>query len=358
LSESRFLVYAQDQGGGKFMSPVVNALSKTEKFSELIILVHPLSWIFFRKLGSSRLALADAVGSPPLSVATWEEYLKKQNINHVFCTTSSPYLDLTNCHLIVAAKKLGIPVMGILDHWKGLDRFFYRGEPAFLPDYICCIDEFCRGKLEKLGIPADRIYTVGHPYLEKICQKSWKGYRPSDKIRILLVSQPNTADQSFQGIFFCRRGKHRLIDEITCLATRVFPGQSVQIGIRPHPKERIVEALPMDVEVDKNQEWDQSIRENDIFVGFDSMALVEAHLAGKYCISLALPEFQGLSDNSIPLLFSRKARELSELSSALEDAMRMVTAGKNSGDRYRAIFADSTKRTLALLDQFFDGALS
>jgi len=109
--------------------------------------------------------------------------------------------------------------------------------------------------------------------------------------------------------------------------------------------------------MDNNQEWEQSIRENDIFLGFDSMALIEAYLAGKYCISLAFPEFQFLSENEIPLLFSRKVKELSELSSALENALIKVTKGKRSGHRRHAVFMDSTKRTLALLDQFIKGAL-
>ena len=249
--------------------------------------------------------------------------------------------------------------MGVLDHWKGFDRFFSRGGPDFLPDHICCIDEFCKRKLEDLGVLADRIHTVGHPYLEKICQESWEGHISADKIRILLVSQPNTGDQSFKGIFFHRIGKHRLIDELTLLVTRSFSGKGlgVQVCIRPHPKERFMEALPLDLEMDENQEWDQCIRENDIFLGLDSMALIEAHLAGKYCISLELPEFRGLSDNSIPCSFSRKVKDLSELSSALEDAIITVTKGKRFEPKCPAIFADSTKRTLAVLDQFIKGAL-
>jgi hypothetical protein len=359
LPENRLLVYAQDQGGGRFMGPVIKALIQTREFPGLIILIHPLSGAFFHKLGIPHFALADAVGAPPLPVGTWEEFLKEKSINRVFCTTSSPYLDLTNCHLIVAAKKLGIPVMGIMDHWKGFDRFFSKGTIAFLPDHTCCIDEFCKRRFLDLGVPAYRIHTIGHPYLERICQQSWEGHISGDKIRILLISQPNTTDQSFKGIFFHPIGKYRLIDEIICLVARVFPGkgQGIQLKIRPHPKERLMEAMPIGVEIDENQEWNQSIRENDIFVGLDSMALIEAHLAGKYSISLLFPELQGLSDNSIPFAFSKNVKGLSELTSALEDAIKIMTKGKRFETRFPAILEDSTKRTLAVLDEFIKGAL-
>jgi len=359
LPKIRLLVYAQDQGGGKYIGPVVDALSKTMRTKELIVIVHSLSGAVFHKLGISHLALADAIEQPPLSVTIWVKYLKQQNISHIFCTTSSPYLDLTNCHLVFAAKKLGIPVMGILDHWKGFDRFFSIDKPVFFPDHICCIDKFCRQKIEDIGVPKDRIHITGHPHLEKVCRENWEGYMPGGEIHILLISQPNTAERSYKGIFFQQRGEYRLIDEIARSAGQVFSGQlvGIKIRLRLHPKERYVEDLPPDITMDENQDWEESLRANEIFFGLDSMALVEANLAGKYCISLELPELKELSYNSIPLSFSKKIKELSELTTAFEEAIEKLGKSKDYENKCPEIFIDSTERSLVLLEQFIRGAI-
>lgn len=360
LSNDRLLVYAQDPGGGKYISPVIQELIKSGKIPDLLILVHPLSQGIFSKNGIPYISLEKCIGKPPLSEAVWETFLKTQNVTHVFCTTSSPYLDLTNCNLITVSKKLNIPVMGLLDHWKGFDRFFSEDKPIYLPDYTCCIDEFCKCKFEEMGLPVNNVYAVGHPYLEQITGQNWKQNTHGGKINLLLISQPNTVDRSFKGIFFLQMGKKRLIDEIASRVTPLFHSQTEDIHIRyrPHPKERFIETLPEGVELDDNREWVQAMKENDIFLGLDSMALVEAHLAGKYCISFSLPELDSLSDNSIPISFSGMINDMSDLSSVVEGAIGTIREGAKTGNRYTAVFSDSIQRVLSLIDRFLQGKLS
>jgi hypothetical protein len=360
LPRNRLLVYAQDPGGGKYISPVIQELIKSDKFFDPAILVHPLSQGIFNKIGIPYVSLEKCIGKPPLSENTWESFLAAKGITHVFCTTSSPYLDLTNCNLVTISKKLNIPVMGILDHWKGFDRFFSENKPIYFPDYICCIDEFCKCKFEDMDLPVNNVYAVGHPYLEKIAGQNWEQNDSGWKIRVLLISQPNTVDRSFKGIFFLQIGKKRLIDEIASQMTLVFHNQTEDIHIRYrlHPKEEFIETLPEGVKLDDNREWAQTMKANDIFLGLDSMALVEAHLAGKYCISLSLPELESLSDNSIPISFPGIVNDISDLSSVVEGAIGTIREGAKTGNRYTAIFSDSTQRVLSLIDRFFQGKLS
>jgi len=168
-------MYSQDVGGGRFMLPVVKELIAKRIAPDTVVLVHPLSQPLFGKENIPHQKLEDAIKTMPVSFAKWETYLKVHKVERVFCTTSSPYRDPSNAHLIAAARDAGIPALGIMDHWKGFDRFFSQGRPDFLPDHTCCIDEFCRDKLEDLGAPAHRIHTVGHPYLEKFARKVGKG---------------------------------------------------------------------------------------------------------------------------------------------------------------------------------------
>jgi len=359
-SEPKILIYAQDQGGARFMGPVLKAMAKADQHFSYVIVVHPLSMEIFTERQIPFMPLRQAANNPPVSVYDWSQFIKKEHIAGVFCTTSSPYLDLSNCHLIAACRKLSIPVMGILDHWKGFDRFYKDDIPEYMPEYICCIDDICRQRLEGLGLRSDQIHVVGHPYLETICRQACRAHSHHEWPRVLLVSQPNTTDRSFRSIYSYSVAGRRLIDQIATMveAINLRSGLACRLRYRSHPKERLFEDMPQYVEMDVSPRWDQSVREHEVFMGLDSMALVEAHLAGKYCIKLGLEEFQGLSDNSIPFSFSGNLADLSVLPSELEKAIETISKDTGECRAIPPLLIDSTERTLEVLNRFSLGSLS
>lgn len=341
------------------MLPVVKELIAKRIAPDTVVLVHPLSQPLFDKENIAHQKLEDAIKTVPVSFATWETYLKEHNVERVFCTTSSPYRDLSNGHLIAAARNLGIPTLGIMDHWKGYDRFFEDGEPRWCPDHICCIDNFCLQKLRDVGFGADCIHVVGHPYLERICAESRGAGSAASSIRVLLVSQPVTSDRSFKGIFFKQFGGQRLIDEIADVLKKgrahpVGQGQRVNMYIRKHPKEQPLEKLPEGMDADPFPEWNTSLREHHIFIGLDSMALVEAGLAGKPCITLDLPGFRSLSDVSVPFAYSKKAVNTAGLAEALEAAVAALDTSGGNGSTCPEFLHDSTQRTVDVVERFFN----
>ena len=360
----KVLMYAQDVGGGRFMLPVVKELIAKRIAPDTGALVHPLSQPLFDKENIAHQKLEDAIKALPVAPETWKNYLEGHNVEQVFCTTSSPYRDLSNAHLIGAARDLGIPTLGIMDHWKGHDRFFKDGVLCWLPDHICCIDDFCMQMLRNVGFGADCVHVVGHPYLEQICKKSKAKKGTGDVIRILLVSQPVTFDRSFQGVFFRRFAESRFIDEIVGIIQdyRVRtglrnPATRIRIGIRQHPKEKTMETLPEGIEIDRYAGWDDSLQEHDIFIGIDSMALVEAGLAGKQCITLDMPELCLLSDGSVPFAYARKTANLAGLADALKAAVAAVDAQGGNGNTFPEFLHDSTQRTLAVVERFFNNQM-
>jgi len=360
LASNKLLVYSQDLGGAKFIGPVLKLLEQQDQLPEAVVLVHPLSERYFRKVGIAHTKLADTVAEPPLSLDKWLIFLRSQRIQRIFCTTSSPYLDQTNCHLIVAANDLGVPTLGILDHWKGFDRFFSNGELLYLPYHILCIDEMCKHKLEGIGVSSQQVHVVGHPHLESICIEHQNETTPTKTIRLLLVSQPITADKRFKGIFFHSLGEDRLIDQIAGIIPKISSDQNrkIQMKIRLHPKESSSESIPYNIKLDDGRDWEQAIKMNEIFIGFDSMALVEAQLSGNYCISLGIPELSILSDNSITLSFARKINNISELPSALNEAIESLMHKKDLERKYPEFLKDSTKRAAEVFDHFSRGVLS
>lgn len=264
---------------------------------------------------------------PPAQIDI-ESFLHKQKISHVLCTLSSPYQDLTNSYLIKKSKKNGIPTFGVMDHWKGYNRFFdERGEMGYFPDFIGCIDEFCKKKLLELCNEPDRIYVIGHPYLETFLSMRKPTVKKKKEAHILIISQPDTRDRNFDSIFLKKIDAERVIDKIISEVKRIQDGVYMQIKYRPHPKEKPFMYLLKDITVDKTGDWEEAVHQNDIFLGLDSMLLVEASLAGKYCIFLCVPEFLDFRDAQIPYKIWEDVGHLDNLGSALQNAIKRLKQG-------------------------------
>jgi len=342
------------------MGFVLRAMDGSGRSTALGILVHPLSQDIFKDFQIPFRSLSQAGEIPPVSVNNWVRYLKQERIAGVFCTTSSPYLDLTNCYLIAACWKLSVPVMGIMDHWKGYDRFYRGDKPEYMPHYICCIDDSCKKRLQALGLASNRIFVVGHPYLEAICRRDRKRYGSGERLGVLLVSQPDTSDRTFTSIYAHSVEGERLIDRLSSMAAKIErkSGFGFTFHYRPHPKECLSEDMPRNISMDVSPRWDQAVKEFDVFIGLDSMAMVEAHLAGKYCIALELEVFKGLSDTPIPFSFCGTLNNLADFPAELAKAINYFSTGSARERRIPSLLANSTERTLDVFDRFASRALS
>jgi len=342
------------------MGPVLRAMKESDRRMPLSILVHPLSQDFFKDIQIPFQSLAQAGEYLPISFDNWIRYLTEERITGVFCTTSSPYLDLTNCNLIVACRKLSVPVLGIMDHWKGYDRFYRGDKPDYMPQYICCIDDSCKKRLQELGLASSCIFVVGHPYLESVCRRDRKCYGSGEKLRVLLVSQPDTIDRSFTSIYAHSVEGGRLVDRISSMVAK--NEGMIRFGFtlhyRPHPKERLLEDMPRNIAMDVSPRWDQAVDEFDVFVGLDSMAMVEAHLAGKYCIALDLEVVKGLSDTPIPFSFCGTLNNLADFPAELAKAINYFSTGNARKRSIPSLLANSTGRTIDVFDRFVCRALS
>lgn len=287
------LIFSQDPGGANFLAPAVVLLCKDGLMPDnILILAHPFSEKIFYDNKVPYVKLAREINSCPVSIYEWECFLKLKNICNVVTTTSSPYIDLSNCNLIEACKNKKCPTIGVLDHWKGMDRFFREKELVYLTDEICCIDKNCQNTIANLGLNKKHIHIVGHPSLERaaanVVEKECLG---SKIVNILLVSQPFKVDRSFKGIFFLKHHGRRIIDIIGEVLKNVFDSKGIkaQINLRPHPKESRSDGLPNGIEFDPFSKWGDSLTNHEIFIGYDSMALIEASITGKPSISMNLP---------------------------------------------------------------------
>jgi len=349
----RLLVYAQDIGGANFILPVLQEiLAKHDSpgSAPVDLLIHPHAERFFAVHGLGSRKQEAMFKTLPVSVGCWRDYLAGKGIDRIFCTTSSPYRDLSNCNLIIAARRMGIPVLGVMDHWKGFERFFVNEEPRYLPDQICCIDDTCREILADMGLSPRAVHVVGHPGLERVSREAVDKKENACARRILLVSQPVVRDMSFEGFFFQRVGECRLIDRLAEICNHLALDGRPEVHIRPHPKELSGEALPAGIRLDPYEDWEVSRKNAQVFIGRDSMALVEASLSGGYCISLALPEIPGATEQLFPAGYTCRIGDLADLTGALVSAFQDEN-GTGAGEM-RPFYKGSVARTLRVLALF------
>ena len=311
---------------GKCIAPLVKYIQN--KYQPIVV-VHPLSEPIFKKYKISYHLLSDFFNTLLSKNIDIKSFLVKNRISHVFCTLSSPYLNLINPNLIKTSREIHIPTFGIMDHWKGYDRFFDdKGVMAYFPDFIGCIDEFCKNKLLELCGDPERIFIIGHPHLEKILNmKIGHLERKGKGVNILIISQPDTVDKSFQGIFFKRLGSEKVLDKVLKQINTIKHDIDINIRYRPHPKEKPFEQLPEGIDIEKTKDWENTLSENDIFIGLDSMLLIEAHLAGRYCFSLKIPDLSNFDSVTIPYQIGKSINHLDTLGFTLKEAISRLKQG-------------------------------
>jgi len=324
MTDRLLLVYAQDVGGAKFLAPTLPPLLRLRR---TVVIAHPLAEAALREHRVPFRPLARELGGLPVGEDAWETWLRRRSVTHVYCTLSSPLRDRSNAHLVRACVRAGVLSMGVMDHWKGLDRLLAAdGSPDGVPDEILCIDEPSRRALRKLYGRRARVHVVGHPHLEglrRLGRRPLNGRPPE----IVVVSQPDTADKGFRSVF--DRKAAAALDAVLRESAR-SGDPSPRVFFRAHPKETPSPRIERRVPADPAADWERSLREHDVFVGLDSMLLVEAGLAGRGCVALRLGGKCGPTDRTVPYRFAEEVGRLSELGPALRRALRRARPARPS----------------------------
>lgn len=281
VSMNDVLVYLQDVGGTRYLEPVLGN-DELEKFvNRFIYCVHPSSEDIFKHADYTDLEFSPEVVYP-ISIENCLRLLKEWEISKIICTLSSRHQDLTNCNLILAARQLRIPTLGFMDHWKGYDRFFNDNNvPKYYPDYLGVIDDASLREIKNIYSEGGIVRATGHPVLETIFNN--QKTRNKNVKKILIVSQPVIKNGRFISIFN-DDGKWNALNVIISELNNDSIYSAVSIHYRPHPKEEITR-LPLGIYLDTTTK-DVSLDEYDLFIGYDSMLLIEAFFFGKMVIAL------------------------------------------------------------------------
>ncbi len=336
MTRPHILYYAQDPGGTRYLDPVITALWDEQIF-DWSIMLHPFaksSALMGEKYAGNRVAFWDQMPAPK---SYFEDVIDDLKPDAIVSTTSAQARDASNGMLIATAKGRNIPCMAGLDHWKGLDRFFEDRQPRYFPDQLICIDEVTKTALGEAGLDTSGVHAIGHPGLEHIERNA--SAPNTIPWRILLISQPIVQASAYHGIYDERVGDHRLMDNIADVLGSDINDGAIEVYLRKHPKDHAGGALPAGIRIDDISDWNRARAHYDVFVGFDSMALIEASLAGAPCVRLALPELADVSDRPVPLEYGVPTMNLNDLPRHIRKAVsESNTPGPNpfSGSTARA----------------------
>lgn len=350
------LLYSQDPGGGNLLSLVAQRLQDLSLKDSLSNLVHPLSEPVFKRRGVRFSSIRMIGNQLPLDSRDWRGYLSLKKITHVICSLSSPYGDLTNGELIRAARHLDLPILGFFDHWVGYDRLDRRNEKmGYAPKYFACVDEVSKNELINLGIHPLCIFPVGHAHLEQI-EKLNERKTAGSCLKILLVSQTMTKDKSFFGIFSLKVQGISLLNHVFEGISRVLSNEEYKIRYRPHPKEQVFPHLPKEIELDTSPWSEEIFLENDLFIGINSMLLLEAYLAGCECIRLSIPEIMEIYPYvSVPVFAIKTIEQIDDFGNVFKESIQNTRSKHENFSK--PVFSGSLNRTMDLVQRFLSGTL-
>tara|TARA_Y100000589_G_C27178003_1_gene639589 strand:+ start:578 stop:1561 length:984 start_codon:yes stop_codon:yes gene_type:complete len=312
------------------------------------LIVHPISEQLFLDGGIPFEKAAAVFDTLPADRQSLQNYLGGERISHLVCTTSAREHDLTNARLIEAARNVGVPSLGVLDHWKGYTRFLdEHNAPSYMPEHLACIDDTCVGRVSDLYSKA-KLYVVGHPHLERCV---WRPLGVGDTCKIVIVSQPEARDGSFRSVFAQSISGRNLVQDIAANVPSTVGGRRTELFFRPHPKDAGVPELPIDVSIDGNGDWSDALYKYDFILGFDSMALIEAALSGRRVAIVGWPSSQNQSDSNIPFPYGPVLMAAPELRTEIE---QVIEEDQSESSRHPSlnIFNGSTDRLSQLIKKF------
>lgn len=247
---SRPLIYFQDIGGTRFLIPIINPLVELLKKFKTIFVCHDLASGLSSSLSKDINESSKHTNINNFSIEDWKSLLIKENIGIVICTMSSKYVDMTNCNLIAVCNELKIESIGFFDHWKGFDRMKDQFEEfKYLTSTVGVIDNYVKDKLVAEGVDSKVIEVVGHPLLETILPKSFD----DDPSEVIIISQPNVVDKTFEGIFTLPLFENNsFIEKLDLIITSAF--DDLKLFYRPHPKEKNIKIKNLSL---MNESWDE-----------------------------------------------------------------------------------------------------
>ena len=195
------------------------------------------------------------------------------------------------CHLLQAARQLGIHSLSLLDFWSNYTRRFSLAEPLdALPQRICVMDQRAVEEMVAEGFSRSMLLITGQPALDLAAQpaaaeqlQAARTLWPQGDRRLLFVSQPLSVLHG--GDAGCNQAlgyNEHLVLSLVASVTEQLAGQGRRLSLRvlPHPRESAEAFSSAGYMVAQGYAAKVLAQAADIVIGMNSMLLLEAAAAG------------------------------------------------------------------------------
>ncbi|MDA7441049.1 hypothetical protein N8823_04365 [Candidatus Pseudothioglobus singularis] len=190
--------------------------------------------------------------------------------------------------------KVGTFKIGVLDTWKGLERFWYENkELRMMPDKLLVPLPSIKKFLSDKGINSEIIQVYKHPCLENIHLKSYinikynlqktvleSPYYSSRRKNLIILSEPLLVNGVFVSLLDAKTQKNYSIAEL--IKNRF---SSYNIFLRTHPVESYNGNIEF-INITSSVSLEESLEFGDEFIGLGSTVISYAALTGKKVYSL------------------------------------------------------------------------
>lgn len=273
------LFVSHNPGGFNAILPVYLELKKNRDFKVLCI---------FEKEAKSvnRVKSIEFTDSHKINLENLRRHLKKEEFDVLVAGTSQG--NTIDKKAIMMARKLKIPSIAIVDFWSNYKMRFSDPNSEnlrYLPNFIFVMDDYCKREMAREGFNPQSIFVTGNPYFDDLKERMGNLKKINGKY-ILFFCQPFTEIEEISWGF----------DEIEVFEDLVETFEKLNINkkivIKMHPRSKhlkkfdtIMKDSKLDIIIDNKTSSEKLIKNSFLVTGMNSIALMEAALAGKKVLS-------------------------------------------------------------------------
>lgn len=301
----RIVATSTHPGGANAIAPVIKQLSYEGSYGVLVI-GHQSSEKIFQSYRIGYNTIYN-FGLPDVSVESMNKLLQLESPSLVLTGTSyqtDDNRDIIEQTMTLAAKKVGIKSLAVLDMWDEYRRRFsnvYTGEDlVFLPDKIAIMDRLAEEAMIKEGIERERLVITGNPFFDELVGlKDSFGLDELMKVRIDLGIHPNAflifyGSQPIEHDYGQKYGytEKTALRELLNAVDSLPREEDVSVLVKVHPRENkrdleeIARGYGYPIVVDQQSKTRPALLASDVVVSPFSTVLVESSYLDKPSISL------------------------------------------------------------------------
>jgi len=190
--------------------------------------------------------------------------------------------DTTDKRLILYAKEKNITSVSIIEHWSWYKKRFELNGETMYPNHIIVNDNYAREKALKDGIPNNKIFVGGNPYLEKLStsippsvgnEYFTKNNIHKDSSIVLFISESIKNSFPYGSNDYLGYDEYSVLDDIINILS-----PDTTLIIKKHPEEDMLKYKRYEakqIRIFNEMGMDEMVYVPNIIVGMASMLLLE-----------------------------------------------------------------------------------